>query len=306
MRIGGDSAITAGYGIPVRGIMGRMPESPEVQELANFLDAHATGRAIATVDVLLPKALKTSSPPIGALVGARVTAVARIAKMLDIAVETTSDGILHAIVHFGHDGWVLWHDTAPADLKRAGEATLMARVRLEGGPGFDLTDAGQWKALTIHVVRSPADVPAVAKLGPDPTAPEFTESEFSGILAGRRKQIKALLQDQTALAGIGDAYSDEILHEARISPVIHAATLSGDEVEQLYAATRTVLLDATAARRGVPPSELRATKHAALRVHRRTGVPCPRCGGTILEHTFSGAAAQYCPTCQTAGVPLGA
>jgi formamidopyrimidine-DNA glycosylase len=281
-----------------------MPESPEVQELARFLDEHATGRAIASVDVLLPKALKTVSPPIGVLVGSRVTGVTRIAKMLDLAVETPDDGILHAIVHFGHDGWVLWHDVAPGDLKRAGEATLMARVRLADGPGFDLTDAGQWKALTIHLVTSPLDVPAVAKLGPDPTAPDFGEAEFAGIVAGRRKQIKALLQDQTALAGIGNAYSDEILHEAQLSPVVHAATLSADEVGRLYSATRTTLLEATEARRGVPPADLRATKHAALRVHRHTGATCPRCGGTIREYTFSGATAQYCPTCQTGGVPL--
>ena len=282
-----------------------MPELPEVQELARFLDEHATGRAVATVDVLLPKAVKTTSPPIGALVGSRVTGVTRIAKMLDLAVETPDDGILHAVVHFGHDGWVLWHDVAPGDLKRAGEATLMARVRLADGPGFDLTDAGQWKALTIHLVKSPLDVPSVAKLGPDPTAPDFGEAEFAGILAGRRKQIKALLQDQTALAGIGNAYSDEILHAAQLSPVVHAATLSAEEVGRLYEATRSVLLEATEARRGVPPGELRATKHAALRVHRHTGAPCPRCGGTIREYTFSGATAQYCPTCQTGGVLLG-
>ncbi|WP_344094360.1 DNA-formamidopyrimidine glycosylase family protein [Microbacterium deminutum] len=285
-----------------------MPESPEVQELANFLNAHAAGRTIRTVDVLLPKALKTATPPIGMLVAARVAEVSRIAKMLDIAVESPEDGIRHVIVHFGHDGWVLWHDSAPDDLKRAGEATLVARLRLSGdvaaGPGFDLTDAGQWKALTIHLVRTPSDVPAVAKLGPDPTAPGFTEAEFAEIVAGRRKQIKALLQDQTALAGIGNAYSDEILHAAQISPVVHAALLSGEQVSRLYRETRAVLLGATEARRGVPPAELRASKIAALRVHRRTGQTCWRCGGTIHEYSFSGAAAQYCPTCQTDGVLL--
>ena len=283
-----------------------MPELPEVQELANFLDAHTTGRTIRTVDVLLPKALKTASPPLDAVVGAQVTAVTRIAKMLDVAALSPADGILHAVVHFGHDGWALWHDSAPDDLKRAGEATLMARVRLSGedGPGFDLTDAGQWKALTIHVVRSPADVPAVAKLGPDPTAPDFAEAAFAAILAGRRKQVKALMQDQTALAGIGNAYSDEILHAAQISPVVHAAVLTDEQVARLYLETRAVLAAATEGRRGVPPEELRASKIAALRVHRRTGEACWRCGGRIHEYSFSGAAAQYCPTCQTDGILL--
>lgn len=283
-----------------------MPESPEVQELANFLDAHATGRVFTSADVLLPKALKTASP-MGSLVGARITGVGRIAKMLDVTVDGPDDGIRHVVVHFGHDGWVLWHDIAPGDLKRAGDATLMARFRLgnEGangaGPGFDLTDAGQWKALTIHIVPSPGDVPAVAKLGPDPTAPDFTEAEFARIFRGRRKQVKALLQDQSALAGIGNAYSDEILHAAQISPVVHAAVLSDAEIERLYSETRAVLIGATEARRGVPPAELRASKIAALKVHRHTGATCWRCGGAIHEYSFSGAAAQYCPTCQTNG-----
>jgi formamidopyrimidine-DNA glycosylase len=280
-----------------------MPESPEVQELASFLTVHAVGRELRTFDVLLPKALKTSQPPVD-LVGRRIMGVSRLGKMIDIATIDAGGGILHIIVHFGHDGWVLWHTTAPDDLKRAGDATLMARVRLDDGSGFDLTDAGQWKALTIHIVSDVADVPAVAKLGLDPMGAEFDTARFAAILSGRKKQIKALLQDQTALAGIGNAYSDEILHAARISPLTHAASLSEDEVARLGEATRMILTEATAARRGVAPSDLRTTKHAALRVHRHTGSTCPVCGDEIREFTFSGAAAQYCPTCQTAGVAL--
>ena len=202
-----------------------MPESPEVQELASFLTAHTIGREVRAVDVLLPKALKTQHPAPADLVGRRIDRVSRPGKMIDIATIADGDDVLHVIVHFGHDGWVLWHDIAPDGLKRAGEATLMARVRLSDGSGFDLTDAGQWKALTIHIVRSPTDVPAVAKLGLDPLDDEFDTAAFSAILANRKKQIKALLQDQTAFAGIGNAYSDEILHAARISPVTHAASL---------------------------------------------------------------------------------
>ena len=147
-------------------------------------------------------------------------------------------------------------------------------------------------------------MPAVARLGLDPTTAEFEPESFAAILANRKKQIKALLQDQTAFAGIGNAYSDEILHAAKISPVTHAASLAPDAVARLADATRAVLVEATEARRGVPPSELRATKHAALRVHRKTGAACPVCGDEIREYTFSGAAAQYCPTCQTGGALL--
>jgi formamidopyrimidine-DNA glycosylase len=130
---------------------------------------------------------------------------------------------------------------------------------------------------------------------------EAFRASFAAVLAGRRKQIKALLQDQAAFAGIGNAYSDEILHAAQISPVVHAAILNADEVERLADATRSTLSEAATARVGVRPEDLRATKHAALRVHRRTGQPCPVCGETIREHRFSGAAAQYCPACQTGG-----
>ena len=286
-----------------------MPESPEVHELAAYLNAHAAGRGVSSFEVLLPKALKTRHPPPVELVGRRIASVVRIGKMIDISAVDARGSELHVVVHFGHDGWVLWHERAPEGLKRAGEATLMARIRLDGerpdaGPGFDLTDAGQWKALTIHIVARATDVPAVAKLGLDPTADDFDSARFAAVLSGRKKQIKALLQDQTAFAGIGNAYSDEILHAARISPIAHAAGLSTDEVERLADATRSILLEATAARRGVAPDELRAAKHAALRVHRRTGAVCPVCGDVIREFTFSGAAAQYCPTCQTGGAAL--
>jgi formamidopyrimidine-DNA glycosylase len=241
--------------------------------------------------------------------------VSRLGKMIDISTSDPAGGILHVIVHFGHDGWVLWHDRAPEGLKREGEATLMARIRLGGvdpnpiadagpGPGFDLTDAGQWKALTIHIVAEPADMPAVAKLGPDPMTDDFDATLFAGILAGRKKQIKALLQDQSAFAGIGNAYSDEILHAAKISPITHAADLSAAEVARLSDVTRATLLEARAARRDVPPSDLRAAKHAALRVHRKTGAACPVCGDEIREFAFAGAAAQYCPTCQNGGALL--
>ncbi|HWI32515.1 MAG TPA: DNA-formamidopyrimidine glycosylase family protein [Microbacterium sp.] len=281
-----------------------MPEAPEVHELASFLDARASGRRIVGVDVALGKIVKTPDAGAADLVGATVTGVTRIAKMIDIAVLDAAGAVRHVIVHFGHDGWVIWHDVVPAGITRAGEATLMARVRLDDGTGFDLTDSGQWKALTIHVVDRASDVPAVAKLGPDALDPGFALDRFAGILVGRKKQIKALIQDQTAVAGIGNAYSDEILHAARISPVTHAAVLSDDEVATLYAAMRGILLDATAARRGVPPADLKAAKRAALTVHRRTGERCPVCGDTIREMTFSGASAQYCPTCQTGGVAL--
>jgi len=286
-----------------------MPESPEVEELASFLNERTRGLRVRSFDVVLPKALKSAVAGVAEVIGSTVTGVTRHAKMIDLVMVTDAGAPRHAIVHFGHDGWALWHDRSPEGRSLAGEATLMARLRFgtdaAPGPGLDLTDAGQWKSLTIHVVSRPEEVPAVAKLGPDPLAGEVDPATFAAILAGRRKQIKALLQDQTALAGIGNAYSDEILHAARLSPVAHAADLTADEVGRLHAATLQVLTDARDARRGVAPADLKAAKHAALAVHRKAGRACPVCGDEIRSFTFSGALAQYCATCQTAGRTLG-
>lgn len=286
-----------------------MPESPEVEELASFLNERTRGLRVRSFDVMLPKALKSPVAGVEEIVGSTVTGVTRHAKMIDLAMTTDAGAPRHVIVHFGHDGWALWHDSSPEGRSRVGEATLMARLRFGSdaapGAGVDLTDAGQWKSLTVHIVPRPDEVPAVAKLGPDPLAGEVDTATFAALLAGRRKQIKALLQDQTALAGIGNAYSDEILHAARVSPVAHAANLTSDEVGRLYAATVQVLSAARDARRGVAPADLKAAKHAALTVHRKAGRACPVCGDEIRTFTFSGAAAQYCATCQTAGESLG-
>ncbi|WP_438352542.1 Fpg/Nei family DNA glycosylase [Microbacterium sp. CJ88] len=279
-----------------------MPESPEVEALAEFVAANVVGRTVASVAVAFPKALKAGDP--SALIGCRVAAVSRHGKLLDLALIGPDDRDAHLVVHWGHDGWLLWHDVVPLDAKRAGQATLMARVRLHDGSGFDLTDAGQWKALSMFVVSTPAAVPAIAKLGPDPTDPDFTVDDLARVVSGRRKQLKALLQDQNALAGIGNAYSDEILHAARLSPVVHASALSPDDIGRLFAATRGILSQSMDDRRGLAPDDLKDDKRANMRVHRRPGADCPVCGGTIAEIVFSGAAAQYCPTCQTDGVPL--
>jgi formamidopyrimidine-DNA glycosylase len=149
-----------------------------------------------------------------------------------------------------------------------------------------------------------ADVPAIAKLGPDPADPQFSRSDFDHAVAGRRKQVKAVLQEQESLAGIGNAYSDEILHTARISPIVHPSALTDDELDRLFAATTSVIVDAMAARRGIPIDELKAAKVAAMRVHGRAGEACPVCGDTIRDFSFASTTAQYCPTDQTGGALL--
>ncbi|MBW8481777.1 Fpg/Nei family DNA glycosylase [Actinomadura parmotrematis] len=277
-----------------------MPELPEVEALAGFLRERATGHAVARVDVLAISALKTYDPPVTALGGLTVTGAARHGKFLDVDV----DG-LHLVVHLARAGWLRWREEMPQrPAKPGGRNPLALRVHLDDGSGFDLTEAGTRKGLAVHVVRDPADVPGIAALGPDPLAPEFTPEALAAIVAGRRTRIKGLLRDQKVVAGIGNAYSDEVLHAARMSPFKIASSLAGEDVAALHAAIVGTLRDAVARSAGLEAQDLKGEKRTGLRVHGRTGEKCPVCGDTVREVAFADSSLQYCPSCQTGGAPL--
>ncbi|GFE17401.1 formamidopyrimidine-DNA glycosylase [Streptomyces glebosus] len=279
-----------------------MPELPEVESLAQFLADRLTGRAVGRVYPVAVHALKTYDPPVTALEGESFDGVTRHGKFLDLRA-----GALHLVLHLARAGWVRWNETLPAVPPRPGKGPLALRVRLAGpddGAGFDVTEAGSQKHLAVYVVRDPQEVPGVARLGPDPLGEDFTLAAFRALLEGERRQIKGVLRDQRVLAGIGNAYSDEILHMARMSPFKLAATLSGEEVERLYAAVGSTLTEAVERSRGLALKDLKAEKKSGLRVHGRKGEPCPVCGDTVREVSFSDSALQYCPTCQTGGKPL--
>jgi formamidopyrimidine-DNA glycosylase len=276
-----------------------VPELPEVEALAGFLTERAVGRVVARVDVANISVLKTFDPPVTALGGLEIVGATRWGKFLDVDVSG-----LHLIVHLARGGWLRWRDSLPAAPARPGKSPLAARVHLDDGSGWDLTEMGTQKRLAMYVVRSPYDVPGIARLGPDPLAPEFDVTALAAILSGSRQQIKGLLRDQSVLAGVGNAYSDEVLHAARLSPFKLSSSLTEGEVETLYAALRDVLTDAVARSAGMAAAELKAEKKLALRVHGRAGQPCPVCGDTVREVSFADSALQYCPTCQTGGKPL--
>ncbi|MFJ4621902.1 Fpg/Nei family DNA glycosylase [Streptomyces sp. NPDC088812] len=277
-----------------------MPELPEVEALKDFLAEHLVGHEIVRVLPVAVSVLKTYDPPLSAVEGREVTAVRRHGKFLDL--ETA--GGLHLVTHLARAGWLHWRDRLPDGPPRPGKGPLALRVALETGEGFDLTEAGTQKRLAVHLVRDPRDVDGVARLGPDPLAPDFDEDRFTALLAGERRQLKGALRDQSLIAGVGNAYSDEILHAARMSPFKLAASLTAPETHTLYEALRTTLTDAVERSRGVAAGHLKAEKKTGLRVHGRTGEPCPVCGDTIREVSFSDSSLQYCPTCQTGGKPL--
>jgi formamidopyrimidine-DNA glycosylase len=282
-----------------------MPELPEVESLAEFLRERAVGRAVMGVDVVAFQALKTVDPPVTALGGLEITGVTRHGKFLDL----DCDG-LHLIIHLARGGWLRWReDLSGARPVRPGKGPLAVRVRRAPGdddraPGFELTEAGTQKRLAVYVVENPADVPGVATLGPDPLAPEFTVERLAGIVGGSRTQIKGLLRDQRVIAGIGNAYSDEVLHAAKMSPFKIAGSLTADQVAGLHEAIVTTLREAVARSKGLAAKDLKSEKKSGLRVHGRTGEKCPVCGDTVREVSFADSALQYCPTCQTGGKPL--
>jgi len=287
-----------------------MPELPEVHALAADLSARLAGRTIERVQPVAVSALKTFDPPASALDGRTVRAVGRHGKFLDLETDPAPSaagpggGPLHLVVHLARAGWIRWRQARPAAPARPGAGPLAARLILDDGSGLDITEAGTKKSLALYVVRDPEEVPGIARLGPDPLAEDYTADRFAALLAASgRAQIKGVLRDQANIAGIGNAYSDEILHAARMSPFKPAA-MSREDSDRLFEAMRATLRDAVARAEGLAASELKREKRSGLAVHGRTGEPCPVCGDTIRQVVFADSTLQYCPTCQTGGRPL--
>ncbi len=278
-----------------------MPELPEVEALVQDLSRRLHGRAIVRVDIAAFSCLKTYDPPITALAGGMVDSVTRHGKFLDIDVSGT-----HLVLHLARAGWIRWKEEVPALPPRpSSKSPLAARIVLDNGSGLDVTEAGTRKSLALYVVRDASDVEGVARLGPDPLAEEFTVDVLGDILkkAGRA-QIKGVLRHQGTIAGIGNAYSDELLHAAKMSPFKPASSLTETELQTLHDAIRTVLGDAVSRSAGLAASELKGEKKSNMAVHGRTGQECPVCGDTVREVSFADSSLQYCPTCQTGGKPL--
>jgi formamidopyrimidine-DNA glycosylase len=284
-----------------------MPELPEVAGLRSFLQQRLQGAVLDNVQVTSFSVLKTADPPYSALVGRTLTGVQRFGKFVDLVLGGTDQAEdLHLVFHLAKAGWVRF-STAPSSAPvRSGKGPIAARLlfRLPDTStpvGVDLTEAGTKKSLAMYVVRDPAAVPGIASLGPDPLLPGFTEAHLASLLAGSGRQLKGLLRDQGVLAGIGNAYSDEILHAAKMSPFAPAKSVDPDGVATLYAAIENILGDAVRAAEGKPASELKDAKRSAMRVHAREGQACPVCGDEVRTVSFADTSLQYCATCQTNG-----
>ena len=277
-----------------------MPELPEVESLRRFLEPRLTGRTIARVHLAAFSALKTVRPPLEALLGLEIDGVHRHGKYLDIGAQG-----LHLVFHLARAGWLAWREAMPETVPRPGKGPLSLRLVLDDGAGFDLTEAGTQRKLAVHVVTDPFDIDRIRTLGPDPLAAEFTPQVLDAILdSAGRAQLKGVLRDQRVIAGIGNAYSDEILHAARLSPYQPASGLEPERRTVLFEAIRTSLTDAIGRADGLAAKDLKDDKRGHLAVHGRTGEPCPVCATPIAEVSFADSSLQYCPTCQTGGRKL--
>ncbi|KWX57315.1 DNA lyase [Mycobacterium sp. NAZ190054] len=277
-----------------------MPELPEIEALADHLRRHAVGLTVGRVDVSALSVLKTFDPPLAALHGREVTGAHRWGKYLGLQA-----GELYLITHLSRAGWLRWSDKLAAAPLKPGKGPIALRVHLGepgSGPGFDLTEAGTQKRLAVWLVADPMAVPQIAALGPD--ALSLGVEALGDVLKGQSGRIKTVITDQKVIAGIGNAYSDEILHVAKLSPFATANKLTDAQLATLHDAMISVLSDAVTRSVGQQAATLKGEKRSGLRVHARTGLPCPVCGDTVREVSFADKSFQYCPTCQTGGKVL--
>ncbi len=272
-----------------------MPELPELEALCESFATRLRGSVVARVTVRSVAVLKTFDPQVAALEGLAVDGCTRRGKFIDLALPP-----LHLVVHLARGGWITLRDR-PTNARPSLRGPLAVIVTFEDGGSLEITEHGADKRLAVHIVRDPRDVPGVARLGIDALDPSLSGSALGGLLRARRGTLKSVLADQSVLAGIGNAYSDEILHAGRLSPFRHADALTGDELERLAGAIRDVLRAAVALAVESDPSALKDGKRQSMRVHGRAGQPCPVCGDTVREVSLASRSFQYCPTCQTGG-----
>ena len=276
-----------------------MPELPEVEALTRFLTERTEGRRIERCELASFSALKTVEPPLSSLVGSAVQGWSRRGKYL--CLDTGGPWL---VVHLARGGWVKSYDKLPAATARPSRGPLALRMWLDDRSGLDITEMGTEKRLALWVVKEPDDIEAVATLGPDPLDSSFDLDALAHLVSSAPGNIKTVLASQSIIAGIGNAYSDEILHAARLSPFKPARNLGAEEIATLHAAMVEILEEAVGRAVGLEASELKGDKKRSMRVHGRTGQACPVCGDVVREVSFATKSLQYCAGCQTGGKPL--
>ena len=267
-----------------------MPELPEMQALAERLDAAVGGAALTEVTPQQFSALKTFDPPPEGFIGRTLTSLGRRGKYL----VADFDGP-RILVHLSQGGRVDVEDPP----KRTKPKGAVVRFFFEARPAILIKEYGTQRKAGWWTVAAGDEGP-LARLGPEPFSDEFEELILTSV-DGRR--VHTILRDQRTLAGIGRGYSDDILHRARLSPYDSLKKLSAEQRRTLIEATHDILEAALAGERkrsGGLPTKI----DDRFVIHRRHGYPCPRCGADLRRVSYEGYEISYCPECQTGGKVL--
>jgi len=272
-----------------------VPELPELDVLAENLAARLGGASVSGVRVVSVAALKTFDPPIDTLVGRAVSGAGRRAKYVWLEFQD-----LRLVMHLSLGGRLVL-GPKPASRKIA-----VLAVDLDDGQVLSMTEGGTQRRAAVWLVDDVEKVPALAGLGPEPLDPDFTVERLSAILAEGGHTLKGMLTDQRAMAGVGNAWSDDVLHRAKLSPFARPERLGEDEVARLHAALVGVLTEAraTLAQQVGGAVEIPRASERLFAVHAKAGAACFICGDTIRSVWMGERETSYCPTCQTGGRTL--
>jgi formamidopyrimidine-DNA glycosylase len=272
-----------------------MPELPDITVYIESLDAKVRGSTLQRVRVLNPFLLRTALPPIAQAEGRRVAGIERLGKRIVLAL----DGELFLVIHLMIAGRLRW---LAAGAKPPGKASL-ATFEFDGGT-LVLTEAGTQRRASLHLLAGREALHAADPGGIDVMGADL--AAFAHQLTRENHTLKRSLTDPRLFSGIGNAYGDEILHRARLSPVSLSRSLDAAATQRLYDATRAVLGEWTvrlrdeAARHGGWPGQVTAF-HAEMAVHGRYGQPCPVCGAPVQRIVHAANETNYCARCQTGG-----
>ncbi|MGE3959555.1 MAG: Fpg/Nei family DNA glycosylase [Vicinamibacterales bacterium] len=272
-----------------------MPELPDIVVYCEALETRLVGQALQHVRVHTPFVLRSFEPPVDAAVGRVVRAITRLGKQIVLGLDDDLFLVLHLMIA----GRLRWRE--PGRKPGVGPRMLLASFAFDHGTLL-FTEAGSTRRASLHLVRGRAALQAMDRGGLEPLTSSL--SEFGDALVRENHTLKRALTDPRLFSGIGNAYSDEILHAARLSPLKLTRTLDGNEVERLLHATRDTLLAWTARLRteaaGAFPEKVTAF-HEGMAVHGRFGQPCPACGAPVQRIVYAGNECNYCAPCQTGG-----
>jgi formamidopyrimidine-DNA glycosylase len=270
-----------------------VPELPDITVYIEALEQRIAGTTLERVLVASPFLLRTAVPPLASVEGKRVTALRRLGKRICIGVE----GDLWLVLHLMIAGRLHWYE----DRAKALKSRAIATFQFSSG-ALTLTEAGTQKRASLHVVEGEA---GLEKLNPGGLEVfDATEEEFATALQARNHTLKRALTDPRIFSGIGNAYSDEILFTAQLSPFALTQKLKPEEIKRLFDAIKSSLLDwverLRVEYRGRFPEKVTAFR-PDMATHGKYGQPCPRCGSKIQRIRYGSNETNYCPKCQTGG-----